>query len=80
MVSRKRRPKGFACNEYARCKKTENQSIEESERHDETAIETQEFDENDCLSSKADINTSLGPQKRSFIDNELMSMLVTKKK
>ncbi|CAI4416339.1 CIH_collapsed_G0014830.mRNA.1.CDS.1 [Saccharomyces cerevisiae] len=61
-------------------KKTENQSIEESERHDETAIETEEFDENDCLSSKADINTSLAPQKRSFIDNELMSMLVTKKK
>lgn len=60
-------------------KKTENQSIEESERHDETAIETEEFDENDCLSSKADINTSLAPQKRSFIDNELMSMLVTKK-
>ncbi|QHS73102.1 Zip2p [Saccharomyces paradoxus] len=61
-------------------KKIEDFSFEGSERNDVTANETQEFHQNDRLSSEGDINTSLAPQKRSFIDNELMSMLVTKKK
>ncbi|CAI6494512.1 AIS_HP2_G0016920.mRNA.1.CDS.1 [Saccharomyces cerevisiae] len=59
----------------------ENATFEESERNDTTADGIGKLDPNNSiLSSKVDINTSLAPQKRSFIDNELMSILATKKK
>ena len=60
---------------------TENTSFEESERNDVTVNCTLDLKkDNDLSSSKADINTSLAPQKRSFIDNELISILATKRK
>ncbi|CAI4062379.1 hypothetical protein SUVZ_07G0110 [Saccharomyces uvarum] len=62
-------------------KTTEDTSFEESERNDITVNSTFGLEKDDHLSSsKVDINTSLAPQKRSFIDDELISILATKRK
>lgn len=61
-------------------KEIENTTIEKCEGNDTTANAIRELDQNDRSSSEENVNTSLAPQKRSFIDSELMSMLATKKK